>query len=137
MEYGEQITLDPTKIYPPYVVNEGLLVAFDTKPLSLWHDLLGKDITQVIHSDFYEPTFNNNVEIGKLVAALKKNSLLSAKAPSTSVTIYHSRKDDFVPFVNAQEAHDKWSNSTLVELSSMVLFRDSSLCSDTWVYGMY
>lgn len=122
MEYGEGMTLDPAKIYAPRVLNEGLLTTFNTKPLSDWHELLGGDITQVIHSDFYAfaalPPFNGNAEIGKLVAALQKNSLLSVAAPSTPVTIYHSRTDDFVPFANAEAAHAKWKNSTLQELSS-------------------
>ena len=122
MEYGEGMTLDPAKIYAPRVLNEGLLATFDTKPLSAWHTALGTDITQVIHSDFYAfaalPPFNGNAEIGKLVAALQKNSLLSVAAPSTPVTIYHSRTDDFVPFANAEAVHAKWGNSTLTELSS-------------------
>lgn len=119
MEYGEQTPLDANKIYAPRVLNEGLLTMFDTKPLSQWHPLLGTDITQVIHPDFYaSPTFNSNTEIAKLSAMLQKNSLLSVTAPSTPITLYHSRLDDFVPFANAQTAHDKWKNSTLVELSS-------------------
>lgn len=119
MEYGEQLTLDPAKIYAPRVLTDGLLSVFNTKALSLWHNLLGKDITQIIHSDFYAyPTFNGNTEIVKLVAALQKNSLLSVTSPSTSVTIYHSKTDDFVPFANAEAAHAKWNNSKLVELSS-------------------
>lgn len=118
MEYGEQMTLDPNKIYAPRVVGEGLLTVFETQRLSLWHDLLGTDIAQVIHSDFYLPDFNNNAEIGQLVAALQKNSLLSVKAPSTPVTIYHSPNDNFIPFDNAQKAKDKWKNAKLVPLSS-------------------
>lgn len=117
MEYGEQMTLNPTKIYASRVQNEGLLTTFETKPLSQWHALLGADITQVINADFYAyPTFNGNVEIGKLLTALEKNSLLSVKTLSTPITIYHSRMDDFVPFSNAEAAHAQWSNSKLVEL---------------------
>lgn len=120
MEYGEQMTLNSAHIYAPQVVNEGFLKVFETKPLSQWHALLGSDITQVIHPDFYAyPTFNGNAEIGKLVAALQKNSLLSAVSPSTPVTIYHSKTDDFVPFASAEAAHAKWKNSTIVELSSV------------------
>ena len=119
MEYGEQITLDPAKLYAPRVLSEGLLTTFDTKPLSEWHESLGMDLTQVFHPDFYAaPTFNGNVEIGKLIAALQKNSLLSAVDPSTPVTIYHSKTDDFVPFTEAEAAHAKWKHSTLKELSS-------------------
>lgn len=118
MEYGEQMTLDPAKIYAPRVVSGVFLTMFDTKPLSEWHIPLGADIIQVIHSDFYLPDFNNNAEIGKLATALQKNSLLSGRAPSTPVTIYHSETDDFVPFSNAQRAKDEWKNSKLVPLSS-------------------
>lgn len=119
MEYGEQLTLDPTKIYALRVQSGDFLTMFETTPLSSWHEPLGKNIMQVIHPDFYAPNFNNNAEIGKLVAALQKNSLLSGKSPSTPVKIYHSRADDFVPFANnAEKALEKWSNSTFVELTS-------------------
>lgn len=119
MEYGEQMTLDPAKIYAPRVLSEGLLTTFETKSLSQWHAPLGTDITQIINPDFYAyPTFNGNAEIGKLIAALQKNSLLSVKAPVTAVKLYHSKTDDFVPYTNAEAIHAKWSNSTLVELSS-------------------
>lgn len=119
MEYGEQTTLNPAKIYAPRVLSENRLKMFDTKPLSEWHDLLGKDITQVIHADFYAyPTFGGNAEIGKLVAALQKNSLMSAKVPTSPVMLYHSRTDDFVPYANVEAIHAKWEKSTIVELSS-------------------
>lgn len=119
MEYGEQMMLNPAKIYAPCILSGNILTMFDTKSLSQWHTPLGMDITQVIHPDFYAfPTFNGNAEIGKLIAVLQKNSLLSVPAPSTSVTIYHSRTDDFVPFPNAEAAHAKWRNSELKELSS-------------------
>lgn len=119
MEYGEQMTLNPASIYASRVLSENFLTMFDTKSLSEWHTPLGLDITQVIHKDFYAyPTFNGNAEIVKLIAALQKNSLLSVPSPSTPVTIYHSRTDDFVPFPNAEAAHAKWKNSELKELSS-------------------
>lgn len=119
MQYGEQMSLDPSKIYAPRVLNEGFLTVFESQPLSAWHEPLGQDLTQVMHPDFYvTPNYNNNSEIAKLVAALQKNSLLSVPAPNTEITIYHSRTDDFVPFANAEVAHAKWKNSTLVELSS-------------------
>ncbi|MEG2864703.1 MAG: lipase family protein [Mucinivorans sp.] len=120
MEYGEQMTLNQDKIYNSSVINGGLLKIFDTKPLSEWHTLLGSDITKVLHPDFYAgSTFNNNLEIGKLVAALKKNSIVSVEAPSTHIKLYHSKTDDFVPYDNAQTLHAKWKNSTLIELSSV------------------
>lgn len=120
MEYGEQMTLKQDKIYNSSVINGGGLEMFETKPLSEWHKLLGSDITKVIHPDFYAgSTFNNNVEIGKFVAALKKNSIVSLNVvPSTHITLYHSKKDDFVPYENAETLHAKWKNSTLIELSS-------------------
>ncbi|MEG0836027.1 MAG: hypothetical protein RR413_11345, partial [Christensenellaceae bacterium] len=119
MECGEQLTLKQDKIYNSNVINGGLLKVFETRPLSEWHKLLGSDITKVIHPDFYAGSnFNNNVEIGKLVAALKKNSIVSVVAPSTHITLYHSKTDDFIPYKNAEALHAKWKNSTLIELSS-------------------
>lgn len=123
LSYGEQITLDETKIYAPSLISSGLINIFNTEPLSMWHKKLGTDIKQLMHPDFFAgqttPPFNGNTEILKLLDALKKNSLVERKAPQTAIKLYHSKQDDFVPYLNAESAATKWPNATLTELSSI------------------
>lgn len=119
LSYGEQIALDDAKIYSPALINAGGVEMFNSKPLSQWHALLGTDITQIIHPDFFAfPTFNGNADIMKLFAAVEKNSLVKRDATKTAVKLYHSRTDDFVPYSNAVAAKDKWGNATLTDLTS-------------------
>lgn len=119
LSYGEQITLDDAKIYSPVLIEKGSIEIFNTKPLSQWHEPLGTDVTKIINSDFFAvPTFNGNTDIIKLLAAVDKNSLVKRDAPQTGVKLYHSRTDDFVPYSNATSAKNKWSNATLVDLTS-------------------
>lgn len=119
LSYGEQITLDDTKIYSPALIEKGGIDMFNTKPLSEWHEPLGADITKIIHPDFVAfPTFNGNTDILKLFVAVEKNSLVKRDAAQTAVKLYHSQTDDFVPYSNATSAKSKWGNATLVDLSS-------------------
>ncbi|MEG1750123.1 MAG: lipase family protein [Tannerellaceae bacterium] len=118
MEYGEQLVLDQSKIYAPRLLNEGILKQLDVQPLSAWHEILGQDLTQVIHPDFYAPNFNGNKDIHKLMAALEKNSLITMDLPDVPITLYHSKMDDIIPYANAEAAHAKWKGSKLVVLTS-------------------
>jgi pimeloyl-ACP methyl ester carboxylesterase len=118
IEYGEQLSLDDSKIYAPEVINKGLTTMFSTKPLSTWHSALGVDITKVLNADFFVGSpYNGNADVQKLMAAVKKNSLVNY-TPKTAVSLFHSKTDDYVPYVNAENAHAKWTNSTLTVLAS-------------------
>jgi len=118
IEYGEQLSLDDSKIYAPEVISGGLYEMFATKPLSDWHSALGTDITKVLNSDFFvTPGYNGNSDIQKLMAAVDGNSLVN-HVPKTFIALYHSRTDDYVPYVNAVNAHAAWSDSSLTDLVS-------------------
>lgn len=118
IEYGEQLTLDDSKIYANEVMNKGLTTMFSTQPLSSWHKALGTDITKVLNADFFVASpYNGNADVQKLMAAVMKNSLVNY-SPKTSISLFHSKTDDYVPYVNAENAHAKWSNSTLTVLAS-------------------
>ncbi|MEG1642914.1 MAG: lipase family protein [Bacteroidales bacterium] len=118
ISYGEQITLNDKNIYAPEFIKNGFTVMLATKPLSEWHVPMGRNIRNVINSDFFAPpTFNRNIDVLKLISALNKNSLTNYNTPATPVNLYHSRLDDFVPYSNAVAANKKWSNSTLIDLT--------------------
>lgn len=119
MECGEGLVLNDSNLYAPRVIANGYNRLFSTTALYSWHTLLGNDITQVVNSDFFAPpAYNGNSDILKLVAALKKNAIINQPQPATSVTLYHSEGDDFVPYSNATALHEKWPNSTLVTLET-------------------
>ena len=119
MVYGEQLTVSDENLYAPEVIDEGLNEMFSTRPLSEWHNVLGNDITKVLHPDFFAaPDYNNNKDVLAVIEALRKNSLVNTSfQPQTPIMLYHSPKDDFVPYSNAVNAHKLWQSSTLVDLS--------------------
>lgn len=119
MVYGEQLTVSDENLYAPEVIDEGLNEMFSTRPLSEWHNALGNDITKVLHPDFFAaPDYNNNKDVMAVIEALRKNSLVNTSfQPQTPIMLYHSPKDDFVPYSNAVNAHKLWQSSTLVDLS--------------------
>lgn len=119
MVYGEQLTVSDENLYAPEVIDEGLNEMFSTRPLSEWHNVLGNDITKVLHPDFFAaPDYNNNKDVMAVIEALRKNSLVNTSfQPQTPIMLYHSPKDDFVPYSNAVNAHNLWQSSTLVDLS--------------------
>lgn len=119
MVYGEQLTVSDENLYAPEVIDEGLNEMFSTRPLSEWHNALGNDITKVLHPDFFAaPDYNNNKDVLAVIEALRKNSLVNTSfQPQTPIMLYHSPKDDFVPYSNAVNAHNLWQSSTLVDLS--------------------
>ena len=119
MVYGEQLTVSDENLYAPEVIDEGLNKMFSTRPLSEWHNALGNDITKVLHPDFFAaPDYNNNKDVLAVIEALRKNSLVNTSfQPQTPIMLYHSPKDDFVPYSNAVNAHNLWQSSTLVDLS--------------------
>lgn len=119
MVYGEQLTVSDENLYAPEVIDEGLNEMFSTRPLSEWHNALGNDITKVLNPDFFAaPDYNNNKDVLAVIEALRKNSLVNTSfQPQTPIMLYHSPKDDFVPYSNAVNAHNLWQSSTLVDLS--------------------
>ena len=119
MVYGEQLTVSDENLYAPEVIDEGLNEMFSTRPLSEWHNALGNDITKVLNPDFFAaPDYNNNKDVQAVIEALRKNSLVNTSfQPQTPIMLYHSPKDDFVPYSNAVNAHNLWQSSTLVDLS--------------------
>lgn len=119
MVYGEQLTVSDENLYAPEVIDEGLNEMFSTRPLSEWHNALGNDITKVLNPDFFAaPDYNNNKDVMAVIEALRKNSLVNTSfQPQTPIMLYHSPKDDFVPYSNVVNAHKLWQSSTLVELS--------------------
>lgn len=117
MTYGEQLSLSDANLYAPGLISSGVTKMFSTSPLSEWHTALGTDLTRILHPDFFVSGFNGNADIQALMSALKANSPVNVTAPTTAVTFYHSRMDDFVPYSNTEAMHVHCPNSKLVELT--------------------
>lgn len=118
MAYGEQLDVKDENLYAPEVISEGLNEMFSTRPLSEWHQALGTDITRVVHPDFFAaPSFNGNADVLAIVDALRKNSLLNASPqPQTFIHLYHSPKDEQVPYSNSVNVHAAWPATSLTDL---------------------
>lgn len=118
MAYGEQLDVQDENVYAPEVISKGLNKMFSTRPLSEWHQALGTDITRVMHPDFFaQPSFNGNEDVLAIVEALRTNSLLNASPqPQTYIHLYHSPKDEQVPYSNSVNAHSTWPATSLTDL---------------------
>lgn len=118
MAYGEQLDVRDENLYAPEVISNRLNELFSTRPLSEWHQALGTDITRVLHPDFFAPpSFNGNADVLAIVEALRKNSLLNASSqPQAYIHLYHSPKDEQVPYSNSVNAHAAWSATSLTDL---------------------
>lgn len=118
MAYGEQLDVKDENLYAPEVISEGLNEMFSTRPLSEWHQALGTDITRVVHPDFFAaPSFNGNADVLAIIDALRKNSLLNASPqPQAFIHLYHSPKDEQVPYSNSVNVHAAWPATSLTDL---------------------
>ncbi len=119
MIYGERLSVQDENLYASELIDRGVNQIFSTLSLSQWHSALGSDITQILHPDFFAaPSFNGNADVLAVIAALQKNSLVNATAkPQTTIQLYHSPKDELVPYSNAVSAHQVWPSSTLTDLT--------------------
>lgn len=116
--YGEHLTINDTNIYAPYLIEHGYHLLFGTTSLNNLNSILGKRVGDVLHPDFYLPGFNGNQDILKLVNAAESNSLVNFPAPRTHIELYHSPNDNWVPYDNAVALHQKWPNTTLIDLEA-------------------
>ena len=117
--YGDGLELDAHQLYHPRIFENGLDALFGTSPLSKWHSALGRDLTQIVHPDFYKTAdARNNPDLDALLQAFRKNSLLNGRAPQTPLLLYHTRADEYVPFLNVEAAVQTWSNAQLIELKA-------------------
>lgn len=118
MAYGEQLDVKDENLYAPEVISKGLNEMFSTRPLSEWHQALGTDITRVVHPDFFAaPSFNGNADVLAIIDALRKNSLLNASPqPQAFIHLYHSPKDEQVPYSNSVNVHAAWPATSLTDL---------------------
>lgn len=118
MAYGEHLSINDTNIYAPCLIEHGYHLLFGTTRLNILNAMLGERVGDVLHPDFYLPGFNGNQDIIKLADAAERNSLVNFPAPRTHIKLYHSPNDDWVPYDNAVALHQKWPNTTLIDLET-------------------
>lgn len=56
----------------------------------------------------------------KVFALLENNSLVTLQGSWIQVNLCHRKNDDFIPYYNSKAAVGKWSNATLIDLTSGV-----------------
>lgn len=118
LEYGDNLSIDYKNIYGENVLNN--LQMFSTMQLSQWHSILGSDLHKIINADFFNVAgnYNNNKDILTLIESFKNNSLLLKSEPECKINLYHSKKDEVIPYeTNAAAAKSKWANINLIQLS--------------------
>lgn len=94
---------------------------FNTTMLSTWHSVLGTNVADVLHSDFFKdsPSAMNASAQVLYSRALANSNTSCCPQNCDIITLYHCPADDQVPYACSTNAHDKWSGSTLVDLSGV------------------
>lgn len=124
--YGEHLTVDYRNIFNPALIDkleqEGtdLETLFSTKQVNEWHSVLGYNIKDMLHPDFYEENYGGNADILALVAALEKNSIVNFDAPRnlSKVKFYHSVTDDTVPYSCSEALKEAWGFQEIIKLEA-------------------
>lgn len=109
--YGENITVDYSKIYNPSLMEKvNLENVFSTKQLDEWHSILGSDMKAVLHPDFFKDNYGGNKEIIRLAEAIESNSVIKYGEPRNvaKIRLYHSKTDDTVPYVCSEHLQEAW-----------------------------
>ncbi len=119
MIYGEQLPIAEHSLFLSDIYNSKLAVMFSTRPLSEWHQQLGRNVSEILHPDFLDsPHFNGNSDIISVMDAIKKNSLIDINLPDVPIQLFHAPEDNFVPYSNSATAHKVWKNTTLTDLTA-------------------
>ncbi len=111
--YGDRLNLNERNIYAPYIFDKGIYGRFSTTYVNSWHNLIGSDVKNVFHPDFFAGEgFNANADIIKLFESAERNSTINYDGPNKSkIKIYHSKTDDTIPYAISEAAAKKWNRS--------------------------
>lgn len=80
-----------------------------TRNASSLIDLIGEDMRNYMHPDFFKPKAEQNESFQKLQTVLDANSAVDGWVPKMPINLYHSTEDAYVPMESAIYAHRVFS----------------------------
>lgn len=116
--YGERLDVDVHNIFAERVFTSGAYDKFSKLGVGSWSNMLGNNLRNLLHPDFFEKDYNGNEDIKKFMEAVERNSLVNFKPMNASkIILYHSPSDDTVLYDCSVQAKAKWG-CTLYDLES-------------------
>ena len=107
--YGERLDVDVHNIFAERVFTSGAYDKFSKLGVGSWSGLLGTNIRNLLHPDFFETDYNGNEDIKKFMEAVDRNSLVNFKPKNASkIVLYHSPNDDTVLYDCSVKAAEAW-----------------------------
>lgn len=126
LAYGEGLSPDWDNIYGSNVGGSGKNGSqledslFSQTQVSTWTDVIGTNVKDILHPDFYKPDYNYNSDILSLLEAAENNSVVNQTAPSEAmkakIKLYHSPGDNTVPYRCSQNLQNKWGLGSIIDL---------------------
>lgn len=111
LDYGDNLNLDFHNIFAPKVFSSGAFAKFSTLGVGYWHGLIGKNIMNLLHEDFFaaDNDYNSNADVKKIIKSLQDNSVVNlSPSKRKNIVLYHSPSDDTVPYECSTAAKAKW-----------------------------
>lgn len=119
---GDNISIDRTRIYAPYIFENGMDSIFTGNYLSDWHTILPHDITKVLNGNFFKPDYGNDPDVKAMIECLERNSLVNytqSISDNIHIRFFHVPTDTYVPYTCSVLAARKWSSHcTLTDLTA-------------------
>lgn len=118
--YGDRLDVDFHNVFNEYVFTSGAFDKFSTLGVDDWSGILGTDIRNLLHADFFaaDNDYNGNEDVKKVIESVNRNSVINYNLKNAShVTLYHSPSDDTVLYDCSKNASAKWG-CPLVNLDS-------------------
>lgn len=115
--YGDNLDVDEHNIYAPYIFNQGIYDKFSTQQVSRWHNLIGTDVKNVFHPDFFASNYNGSADVQKAMQSARNNSTIHYNGKYKSkIKMFHSKNDDVVPYDQSPAAQKAWGCSSVTNL---------------------
>lgn len=124
IEYGDRLNLDDSKLYnstDSWQAGDLESTLFSKTQVSTWHNVIGTDVTSILHPDFYREGFGGNSDLIQLEAAMRRNSIVSQSLSGvdlSKIKLWHSPQDDTVPYVCSENLISAWGQMDLHQLKA-------------------
>ena len=122
---GDRLNIDRHNIYASAMFENGKDSIFTKLCVKQWLDIIGDDITNVLHKDLLNLDCEKNADVRTLRDHMDTNSNVNIKNPlqyNIHINFFHIEKDTYVPYRCSESACSKWKDNS--ELNKLTIAAD-------------
>ncbi|HHV03776.1 MAG: alpha/beta fold hydrolase [Bacteroidales bacterium] len=108
LDYYYNLDLDYKMIFKSPLADHYAIWYDRTRNASGLLSLIGEDMRNYMHPDFFKPVEERNAEFQKLQPILDMNSAVDGWVPYMPIYLYHSTQDQYVPIAAAEYAYSQF-----------------------------